>query len=113
MPSAAKTTRARRPRSSPVPTDEPTDELTLHNVFHMLWTRDVGTPGYQKPIWRELDRLLCRLRRPSPGFPAPPVEYVRGFAGALRIRDEYLDRDMDLWSVFDDRLPLSRAEGSR
>ena len=29
-------------------------------IFHQLWTRDVGTPGYDKSKWKELETLLWK-----------------------------------------------------
>lgn len=28
--------------------------------FHQLWSRDVGTPGYDKNKWVELERLILQ-----------------------------------------------------
>jgi len=33
----------------------------LHSIFHTLWSRDVGTPGYDKSLWKEMDRLISEL----------------------------------------------------
>lgn len=35
----------------------------LHSLFHRLWTAAVGTPGYVKADWQELERLLVELER--------------------------------------------------
>lgn len=33
----------------------------LHQLFHNLWTRDVGTPGYEKPKWKRLHSMIDAL----------------------------------------------------
>jgi hypothetical protein len=37
--------------------DEDHDQ-TIKGLFHELWGRDVGTPGYRKADWMELQRRL-------------------------------------------------------
>jgi hypothetical protein len=37
--------------------DENHDQY-IKALFHKLWSRDVGTPGYDKKDWMELQRLL-------------------------------------------------------
>jgi hypothetical protein len=42
----------------------------LHRLFHKLWTRDVGTSGYNKQDWLALEAkindLEHRVTRPIP-----------------------------------------------
>ena len=35
----------------------------LHQLLHRLWTRAVGTPGYDKADWKRLELLLDELWR--------------------------------------------------
>lgn len=45
----------------------------LHHLLHDLWTRDVGTPGYEKAKWKRLSVWLYFLVRYLPeGALAPP-----------------------------------------
>ncbi|MGA9774017.1 MAG: hypothetical protein WBV94_33610 [Blastocatellia bacterium] len=37
-------------------------ERRIKYLFHKLWSRDVGTPGYNKTDWKEL-QLLLQARR--------------------------------------------------
>lgn len=39
-----------------------THDQTIKGLFHKLWSRDVGTPGYNKRDWTELQRLLQARR---------------------------------------------------
>lgn len=32
-----------------------------HRLLHKLWTKAVGTPGYEKSEWRELERHVERM----------------------------------------------------
>jgi hypothetical protein len=34
-----------------------------HNALHRCWTKDVGTPGYDKSDWRTIDNTLSRFAR--------------------------------------------------
>lgn len=34
-----------------------------HNELHRLWTAEVGTPGYEKRPWRDLDNALSARGR--------------------------------------------------
>lgn len=34
-----------------------------HRILHRLWTRDVGTPGYNKRDWLELEAICMRMER--------------------------------------------------
>lgn len=43
----------------------------LRRVFHELWTRDVGTSGYEKGRWRLLDLWLETLVRACPEGSVP------------------------------------------
>lgn len=43
-------------------------------LFHRLWTRAVGTPGYSKADWTELSRL--EVAAPGPTVEEPEVERV-------------------------------------
>lgn len=43
----------------------------LSETFHNLWSRDVGTPGYEKRKWRLLDRWLSELIRVCPALALP------------------------------------------
>lgn len=54
------------------------DEQILKQM-HMLWTADVGRPGYDKSKWKKLDLLLCTrgVRREMPFEPMPEEEYER------------------------------------
>jgi len=33
-----------------------------HIFLHRLWTKAVGTPGYKKSDWRDLDRAINNLK---------------------------------------------------
>ncbi len=33
----------------------------LHALFHELWTRDVGTKGYDKKKWQQLEKWIYVL----------------------------------------------------
>lgn len=46
------------------PTDVWSKELA--EAFHDLWSRDVGTPGYDKSKWKRLEAEISKLRRGSP-----------------------------------------------
>lgn len=35
----------------------------VHVLLHQLWTKDVGTEGYDKSKWKELDKAILRLAR--------------------------------------------------
>ncbi len=35
-------------------------EEPLWALFHRLWSKDVGTPGYNKKDWVELERLILQ-----------------------------------------------------
>jgi hypothetical protein len=41
--------------------DEVHDQ-SIKGLFHKLWSRDVGTTGYNKKDWKELQRLLQARR---------------------------------------------------
>ena len=41
--------------------DEDHDQ-TIKGLFHRLWSKDVGTSGYDKNDWMELQRLLQARR---------------------------------------------------
>jgi hypothetical protein len=43
----------------------------LHGIFHTLWTKAVGTPGYSKREWQELEAII--FRNAPHGFMKPPV----------------------------------------
>lgn len=46
------------------------------NAFHRNWTRRVGTPGYKKSVWMEIDMALRRFARAiatSVGYDGPWV----------------------------------------
>jgi len=32
--------------------------MSTHRIFHILWTKAVGTPGYDKDEWKELGNRL-------------------------------------------------------
>jgi hypothetical protein len=49
-----------QPGIQPEPTGWPPE---LNKVFHELWTRDVGTPGYDKSKWKKLDNMISELLR--------------------------------------------------
>lgn len=36
-----------------------------HRILHRLWTRDVGTDGYNKADWLELEAICLRMERES------------------------------------------------
>ena len=38
----------------------------VHRLFHTLWTKAVGTKGYVKAEWGEMDRII--FRDAPPGF---------------------------------------------
>ena len=38
-------------------------EITIHEAFHKLWTKAVGTDGYDKKEWIDLERHIMRLDR--------------------------------------------------
>jgi len=38
----------------------------LHVLLHVLWTRDVGTPGYDKRKWQRLSAYLFALLKAVP-----------------------------------------------
>ena len=40
---------------------EMVEELSNSELFHHLWTKAVGTEGYDKREWRELDDRLHRI----------------------------------------------------
>lgn len=52
----------------------------LSSTFHNLWSRDVGTDGYEKRKWRILDRWLSELVRACPEGAVPSFfeGYERG-----------------------------------
>lgn len=33
-----------------------------HRILHALWTKAVGTPGYDKAEWQELEAAIVELR---------------------------------------------------
>ncbi len=35
----------------------------LHQLFHKLWTKAVGTDGYNKSEWKQLERMIERLHK--------------------------------------------------
>lgn len=39
----------------------------VHIAFHKLWSRSVGTPGYVKADWRELEAAIDLLATDGPG----------------------------------------------
>ena len=43
----------------------------LSETFHNLWSRHVGTPGYEKRKWRLLDRWLSELICVCPALALP------------------------------------------
>lgn len=36
---------------------------SAHLALHRLWTKDVGTDGYDKSKWKELDNAVNKLAR--------------------------------------------------
>ena len=36
--------------------------VTIHKIFHTLWTKAVGTDTYDKKEWIELERSLAELK---------------------------------------------------
>lgn len=44
-------------------TPERVQNMANHRLLHVLWTKAVGTPGYKKDEWRELESRLLRLDR--------------------------------------------------
>lgn len=45
----------------PHPAQQRVDEVNdqaIKTLFHKLWSKDVGTPGYAKTDWMELQRLI-------------------------------------------------------
>ena len=38
----------------------------LHRLLHTLWTKDVGTRGYDKAKWKLLEAYLYALARAIP-----------------------------------------------
>lgn len=43
----------------------------VSRALHKLWTRAVGTPGYVKADWRELDNAIYQLATDGPGDVLP------------------------------------------
>ena len=42
------------------------DEMErLWELFHRQWSRDVGSPGYDKKAWVELESLILRKEKNS------------------------------------------------
>lgn len=37
------------------------ERLDLHALLHHLWTKDVGTEGYDKKKWMKLEEFILRL----------------------------------------------------
>lgn len=50
----------------PAPGERELPDEPGHHLFHSLWTKAVGTPGYDKAAWRELDRLITNWRKARP-----------------------------------------------
>lgn len=74
----------------------PDDQLSINGCFHRLWTRDVGTPGYDKTQWQALETHVHNFMR---GLTLQPSDLLL-LATPLRDRDVLLGRDDALWSRF-------------
>jgi hypothetical protein len=48
-------------RRDPAPSHVPPE---LDALLHVLWTRAVGTPGYVKSDWRDLEHAIYKLGTP-------------------------------------------------
>jgi hypothetical protein len=44
---------------------ETTDKQTTHQLFHQLWTKAVGEPGYNKSEWMELSKRIVFDPKPK------------------------------------------------
>lgn len=40
----------------------PPSDMRTHRLLHILWTKAVGTPGYDKHEWMELEKRIWRRR---------------------------------------------------
>jgi len=47
----------------------------LENMLHKLWTKAVGTEGYDKKLWMELERLIHKeILKPDSATDSAPKE---------------------------------------
>lgn len=54
-------------------------EMTNHLLLHVLWTKAVGTPGYDKNEWKELEqRFDSPYKEPMPDPYAPRFFFPQG-----------------------------------
>jgi hypothetical protein len=54
--------------------------MTPWQIFHSLWDRDVGSPGYDKSKWVELEKFI----------PGPRQQWIEQLKESLRkAREEY------------------------
>jgi len=44
-----------------------TNYRRAHDLFHRLWTKAVGTPGYDKRQWQDLNHAIETLALDGPG----------------------------------------------
>lgn len=52
------------------------EDITIaewHRILHRLWTRDVGTPGYDKRLWLELESAVIALEREAKSHGQKPA----------------------------------------
>ena len=54
---------------------EASDEPPTDRILHVLWTKAVGTDGYIKSEWRELERIVHGAVYPTQASDEPPQEW--------------------------------------
>lgn len=67
------------------------------DLLHRLWTRAVGTPGYVKNDWKEMERLLRQRPDVSPYQHKKPVALFFDLHDKARSQPDY---DADQWRAF-------------
>jgi len=71
-------------------------EAQVHRLFHHLWTKAVGTPGYAKEEWKQLGFYLELLHRPGPFWPVPLPVQMDGY-----VPSQKEERRLTAWERID------------
>jgi hypothetical protein len=58
------------------------ETMRTSELFHRLWTRAVGQPGYVKRTWQEYDKI-------------PSLAVLRSLRATARVQDGYASKEWD------------------